>query len=291
MRLIEPVIRPPSEAYSLILQPTLGCPDNTCTFCPAYKTKPFKIKSLKDIETDIKQAFKAYPQADKIFLADGDTLRVPFDDLVKILDLLNKHFKYLRRISLYATTQSILEKSVSELQTLKSKKMSLVYTGFETGCEATYKFIQKAGAAQDNVEAGLKLKEAGIKSNVTVILGLGGKALSQSHAIETAKILSAARPEQIAALTLMIPPEAPLYKLVKNGEFTPLTPFEIINELGLMVANMEDFKCLFFANHASNYVPIEARFPKDRQLVLNTLKEISLSKNKSTLKPDFLRGL
>jgi len=281
------VIRPPSEHASLILQATLGCPDNNCIFCPAYKTKPFKIKSLAEIEKEILYAARKYPGTSKIFLADGSTLAMPFNDLLKVIDLLNANFPRLRRISTYANAGSVLSKSLPELEALKSKKMSLAYIGFETGDDEVYKFTRKAGTPRSNVDAALKLKQAGIKVNATVILGLGGKALSMQNAIGTAKVLNEAKPEQIAALTLMIPPEAPLYKLVSSGEFTPLTPIEMVNELGMLVANMENFPCLFFANHASNYVPVEARFPKDKPALLNTLKDVS----HSDLRPDFLRGL
>ena len=165
--------------------------------------------------------------------------------------------------------------------------MSLVYAGFETGDDETYKFTLKAGSPQNNIDAALRLKEAQIKLNATIILGLGGKKLSTQHAVHTAENLNKSKPEQIAALTLMIPKQAPLYKLMKQNIFVPLSPLEIVNELGILVANMNYFPCLFFANHASNYVPIEARFPKDKQSVLETLQKISVS----DLRPDFLRGL
>lgn len=285
------VIRPPSEADSLIFQITLGCSDNSCVFCPAYKDKPFKIRPLENIVKEIDFVSKEYPEIRKIFLADGDALIMPQKQLIKIFDRILEKFKSVRRISLYASGKSVSLKSVRELEELRKRKLSLVYTGFETGDPDVYKMILKHGSAQDNAKTVNKLKEAGIKSNVTVIIGLGGKRYSANHAFNTAMILNASKPEQIAALTLMISKNTPLYEMINEGVFEPLNDFESLEELKNIIENLDDFPCLFFSNHASNYVPVEARFPKDKKEILRLLDAIIKRKDKNDLRPDFLRGL
>lgn len=285
------VIRPPSEADSLILQVTLGCSDNACIFCPAYKEKHFRIKNIKEIEEDIKIAHKYYPYVRKIFLADGDALIIAQKDLLVILNKIIEIFPHVTRISAYASVKSIEMKTVEELKQLKAKKMSLLYIGFETGDNDVYKFIQKYGSPEKNVESVLKLKQADIKSNVTVILGLGGQKFSLQHAKNTAEILNRAQPEQIAALTLMVVENTPLYSMCKLNQFQLIKDFDVLKELKILLENLQDFKCLFFSNHASNYIPVSARFPKDRQNLIIMLDRIISDCNRQALRKDFIRGL
>ncbi len=285
------VIRPPSEADSLILQVTLGCSDNSCIFCPAYKDKKFKIKNIKEIEKDIATAAAYYPETRRVFLADGDALIIEQKNLLAIFDKIIAAFPLVSRISMYASVKSVELKTVDELKQLQSKKMSLVYMGFETGDEDVYKFTRKYGSAQKNIETVLKLKQAGIKSNVTVILGLGGEKFSLKHAENTAAVLNKARPEQIAALTLMIVKNTPLYEICRLKQFRMPGEFAILKELKVLLENMMDFKCLFFSNHASNYVPVSARFPKDRKKVINILDKIITQSDKRLLRNENLRNL
>jgi radical SAM superfamily enzyme YgiQ (UPF0313 family) len=285
------VIRPPSEADSLILQVTLGCSDNSCIFCPAYKDKKFKIKNIREIEKDIATAAAYYPETRRVFLADGDALIIAQKDLLTICDRIIAAFPLVSRISMYASAKAVELKTVAELKQLQSKKMSLVYIGFETGDEDVYKFTQKYGSVQKNIESALKLKQAGIKSNVTVILGLGGEKFSLKHAENTAAVLNRARPEQIAALTLMIVKNTPLYEIWRLKQFHMPDEFAILKELKTLLENMLDFKCLFFSNHASNYVPVSARFPKDRQKVINILDKIITQSDKRLLRNENLRNL
>ena len=285
------VIRPPSEAESLIFQVTLGCTDNKCIFCPAYKDKPFRAKDLGLIQKEMSAAALQLPETRKIFLADGDALALPIDTLKIILDSAIKLFPNLTRVSAYGSVKSLEKKSVSDMQQLKGRKFGTAYLGFETGDPEVYNLICKYGSPQGNVETCLKVKEAGIKTNVTVILGLGGKKHTKNHAINTAKILSQAKPDQIAALTLMVAPKTPLFNMVRNRQFEELESFEYLEELHSLIENMEDFKCLFFSNHASNYFPIRARFPKDKKSIIKDLYEVIKGRKKSSLRPEFSRGL
>ncbi len=285
------VIRPPSEADSLIFQVTLGCTDNSCIFCPAYKDKSFKVKDLNIITSEMTAMSKRDPDVRKIFLADGDAIAIPQDVLKRISETALKQFPKLTKISVYGSIKSLQNKSVNDLKELKDRKLGVVYLGFETGDKQVYDFIRKFGSPEGNVETCLKVKEAGLKTNVTVILGLGGKKYSRQHAINTAKILNLAQPHQIAALTLMIAPNTPLYSMLKRGEFEQLEDFDFLKELHLLIKNLEDFKCLFFSNHASNYYPINARFPRDKETILNEMDKVIQSGSKKALKPEFLRGL
>ncbi|MFH1368639.1 MAG: radical SAM protein [Elusimicrobiota bacterium] len=285
------VIRPPSEADSLIFQVTLGCTDNSCIFCPAYKDKKFKIKEISDIEREMKYAAGMFPGTRKIFLADGDAIAVGQEKLVKILELAEKYFPGLTRAGIYGSIKSLENKSVEDLKELKALKLGIIYLGFETGDPDVYKFIGKYGSPQGNIDACEKVKEAGIRTNVTVISGLGGKDMSRAHAENTAKMLNRAQPDQIAALTLMIVPGTKLHAMKEKGEFKPLDDFEFLAELKILIENLEDFRCQFFANHASNYYPIAARFPKDKPAVIAELTRLLNAGDKSGLRPEWTRGL
>ena len=285
------VIRPPSEAESLILQITLGCTDNSCIFCPAYKDKKFKVKDMGRIENEIKQAAMMFPDTRRIFFADGDAIAMEQAALKHVFELVNYHFRELSRVGIYGSVKSLEHKSLDDLAGLKLLKLRTVYLGFETGDAEVYKMICKHGSPEGNAAACLKLKAAGLTTNVTVILGLGGKDMSRQHAVNTAKILNRAQPDQIAALTLIIAEGTKLNDKMKRGDFKPLADFDFLEELELLLENMEDFRCQFFANHASNYFPIKARFPRDKAGVIASLRRAIGNREKSGLTPEWLRGL
>ena len=285
------VIRPPSEADSLILQVTVGCSHNKCIFCPAYKEKRFRIKSFDEIKEDIDEAsiYSHYPR--RVFLADGDALIIPQQRLLEIIRYLNEKLPKLRRIGIYGNAKSILRKSVDQLKELKGNKLSIIYLGIESGDETTLEYVRKGVTYEKIVEAARRVKEAGIKLSVTVLLGVAGMDRSIIHAKETARILTDIRPDYIGALTLMIIPEAPLYRMLEMGEFTLPSPFELLQELRTMIAESDLHNCLFFSNHASNYLPIKARLPKDKDSSLKLIDEVLSSGDKALLKPEYLRAL
>lgn len=285
------VIRPPSEAESLIIQATLGCSDNRCVFCPAYKDKPFRIKNIEVVEAELAAAARVWPDTQRIFFADGDAVTLPQEHLIRLLESAARYFPKLARVAMYASVKSLETKTVDELRQLRARKLGILYLGFETGDPDVYRMIRKYGSPAGNIAACKKVKDAGIKTNVTVILGLGGKERSQAHAENTASILNEAQPHQIAALTLMIAPGTPLAEIRSAGTFVQPDEFGMLAELKIIVEHLKDFPCLFFANHASNYYPVQARFPRERQAVLAELSRIIDRKQKSVLRPDFLRGL
>ena len=285
------VIRPPSEADSLILQATIGCSDNRCVFCPAYKDKTFRIRDAASVEAEMKDIARQYPDVRRIFFADGDALIIPRERLIALLEAACSHFPALTRIGMYGSIKSAATKTVHDLEELHARKLGIVYLGFETGDEDVYKMIRKYGTAAENAAACEKVKSAGIKTNATVILGLGGKALTRPHAIHTAEVLNKARPHQIAALTLMVAPGTPLAGMAERGEFLPLESWEYLEELRTIIAGLDDFRCLFFANHASNYYTVNARFPSEKEHVLRDLGLILKDRHTGRLRPEFMRGL
>jgi radical SAM superfamily enzyme YgiQ (UPF0313 family) len=284
------VIRPPSEAESLILQVALGCSHNRCAFCPTYKGRRFRIKDLELIKQEIDEV-ASYGPFRKAFLADGDALIIPQPKLLAILDYLNEKISGLRRVGIYGNAKSILRKSVEELKALEERKLGIAYLGVETGDPALLEKVRKGATYEQLVEAGRRVMEAGITLSVTVLLGLGGAGYGQQHALATAKILSDIDPDFASALTLMAVPGTPLYEDMKAGRFQLPSPFELLEELGTIVAHSNFSRCYFTSNHASNYLPIKARMPKDKAAVVNLIQKVISSQDRSRLRPEFLRGL
>ncbi|MDX1779516.1 MAG: radical SAM protein [Thermodesulfobacteriota bacterium] len=285
------VIRPPSEANSLILQVTIGCSHNNCTFCPAYKAKRFRLKSLEDIMRDIDEASSYSPPPRRVFLADGDALIIPQEKLLAITHYLNEKLPKLQRIGIYGNVKSILRKSVDQLKALKADKLSIVYLGIESGDNETLKRVSKGTDYNTIVEAAQRVKAAGIKLSVTVLLGVAGVERSSIHAKETARLLTEIQPDFVGALTLMIMPEAPISTLVDEGTFSLPSPLQLLQELRTMIAETDLHSCLFFSNHASNYLPIRARLPKEKEKNVKLIDEVINSGDMALLKPEYLRAL
>ena len=284
------VIRPPSEAESLILQVTLGCSHNKCTFCPTYKGRRFRIKDWDRIKEEIDEMAE-YGPFRKVFLADGDALIIPQPKLIAIFDYLNRKISGLRRVGIYGNAKSILRKSPEELRELRDRKLGIAYLGVETGDPVLLEKIRKGATYEQMVEAGRRVKEAGISLSATVLLGLGGTNHGQRHARATGKILSDIDPDFASALTLMVVPGTPLHEEMKAGHFQLPAPFELLEELGTIVAHSNFSRCYFTSNHASNYLPIKARMPKDKEAVVNLIHKVVSSKDPSLLRPESLRGL
>jgi radical SAM superfamily enzyme YgiQ (UPF0313 family) len=284
------VIRPPSEADSLILQVTLGCSHNRCTFCPTYKGRRFRIKDLEEIQNEIEEC-APYGPFRKVFLADGDALITPQEKLLTILESLNQKIHGLRRVGIYGNAKSILRKTVEELKALKARKLGIVYLGVETGDEALLEKVQKGVPFEQMVEAGRRIKEAGITLSATVLLGLGGIEKSREHALATAKILSDIDPDFASALTLMVVPGTPLYEEMQAGCFRLPPPFQLLEELKTVIEHSHFSRCYFTANHASNYLPIKARLPRDKEAVVDFIRQVISARDSSFLRPEFSRGL
>jgi radical SAM superfamily enzyme YgiQ (UPF0313 family) len=284
------IIRPPSEAYSLLLQVTVGCSHNKCSFCPTYKGGKFRIKSFAEIEEDILEASR-YRSVEKIFLCDGDALIIPQQRLVEILSSIQRHIKGVKRVGCYANAKSILRKTGEELLQLREMGLRIVYLGVETGNEDLLKKISKGATYVQMVEASRRIKDAGILLSVTVLLGIGGIEKSVEHAFDTARILTEIDPDYVGALTVMLVPGTPLYEDHVNGRFVLPDTFGFLRELEVMVACTDFTNCFFTSNHASNYLPIRARMPQEKEKTLRMIQQVIESGDNRRLRPEYLRGL
>lgn len=290
MKYVGAVYRPPSEAGSLIIQATLGCHHNKCTFCGSYRDKPFSIRSIKEIREDLAEA-RHMGSVQRVFLADGDALCIPQKRLVEILQAVKEFFPSVERIGIYANASNILHKSVEELKSLKSLNLDIIYMGVETGNEALLQKICKGASYGELVQAGKRVKEAGILLSVTVLLGIGGIEGSESHARDTAKILSDLDPDYVGALSVIVVPGTPLHDEYLHGKFRLPDPFGLIQELRTMIAESSFTNCTFRSNHASNYLPVKAALPKEKKKIVDAIDKVLADHDKAVLRPEFLRAL
>jgi len=284
------IIRPPSEAYSQLLQVTVGCSHNKCTFCPAYKRKKFRIKNFDEIQEDILESGR-YNRIDKVFLCDGDALIIPQGKLIQIMESIRTHIRGNKRVGTYANAKSILRKTVAELTELKKLGLGIVYLGVETGNSALLKKIEKGVTYEQMVQAGRRVKEAGISLSATVILGLGGEEKSEEHARDTARILTDIDPDYVGALTLMLVPGTPLYDEYMRGKFVIPNQFALLKELVIIISDSDFTNCYFTSNHASNYLPVKAKLPLDKEKVVHMIKHIIEAADARLLRPEYSRGL
>lgn len=227
----------------------------------------------------------------RIFLQDGDALIYPFPKLLEALQYTNQKLPTVERIATYATPQDILRRSVDELKELRQLKLGILYTGLETGDDELLQKIGKGVSSGQVIKAGKRVKEAGISFSVTVILGLGGVEGSQKHALETARVLTDIDPDYVGALTLTLVPSTPLYEEWERNEFHPLSPFQSLDELKLIIENSSFTDCFFSSMHASNYLSVRGKLPQDREIMLKQLEKVLATRDASLLRPEFLRGL
>ena len=283
------IFRPPSEADSLILQVTVGCSYNRCTFCAAYQGKRFRIKSFEEIKRDIDEV-SPY-KIRRVFLADGDALSIPQKGLLQILSYLKARLKGLERVGIYANAKDILRKNVEELKALNDLGLGILYLGLESGDPEVLKRIKKNATVDQLILAGKRVKESGILLSVTVILGIGGVEDSQRHAAETGKVLSEMDPDYVGALSLMIVPGTPIAKEIETGNLALPTPFGLIQELETMITHCQFTHCFFASNHASNYLPLRIQMPEQKEEALKRIREVLQRKDPDLLRPEYLRAL
>ena len=283
------IIRPPSEANSILLQITVGCSHNKCTFCSANQKRRFKIKSDEIIWEDIEFAATYCKRQDRLFLCDRDALIVPQKRLVKILEQIRKRVPWVTRVGTYANAKALSMKSAEELKTLHELGLGIVYMGLESGDDVTLKHVKKGADAQKMIEMGKKAKAAGIKVSVTVLLGLAGKERSEIHAKETGRVISEMDPDYVGALSLMLIPGTPLHQEAEAGTFQPLDVRELLEELKIMIEHTNMTNGMFTSNHASNYLPIRANLPQDKGAVLRLINKAL--KGEVSLRSEWMRGL
>lgn len=290
MRYEGKLYRPPSEAHSYILQATIGCSWNKCTYCDMYREKTFRIRDIAETLQDITAAGSAFGDGvEKVFVADGDALVLPLDHWTQILAACRRAFPNLRQVSCYAMATNILEKSADELQILREQGLDLLYIGPESGDDAVLKRIAKGSNYADHVEAAHKARSAGMKMSAIFLLGAGGQERTEEHALASARLATAMDPEYLAALTLTVVPDTPLATLERRGRFVLPDIHGLLRELRTFVAEANPTNALFRTNHASNYLPIGGRLPFDKSRILEVI-DAALS-GKIRLRPEFARGL
>lgn len=265
------VYRPWPEAQSILLQVTLGCSNNSCTFCDMFSDKKFRVRKLEDIFSDIEKLKQVYPHAKSIFLIDGNVMVAKTKFIVAILEKIKEVFPDMQNISLYSELNDFKRKSVQDLKAIKEAGLDMAYSGLESGDPVTLERIKKGMSVQDAIDGMAKAKEAGIKVLLSYIFGLGGKERYKEHMIETTKLLNIVKPEELAPMALAIQPGTPLAEEVKSGEFIQATPKQILEEEKYLLENLEDFDTYYWGDHGNNIVPQKGMFPYKKEEFLRNV--------------------
>ena len=284
------VYRPPSEAYSLIVQATIGCTHNKCSFCKMFKEKRFQTRPTEDIIADFAWARKRYRSVPRIFLADANALCLKTDKLMPILTYIEETFPECERVTIYGRASDILRKTEDELRMLREHGLTMVYMGAESGSDKVLEMCRKGETRQQLIDAVKRIEKVGIKASVTFISGLAGKDGWEDHAIQTGTMITEMNASYVSLLTLLVDPQAPMYDDIQSGRLKLLTPQEVLAETHLMLENANPEKtCIFRSNHASNYLSLKGDLPQDRDRFLAQIE--AAMKNTGMLKDERFRLL
>ena len=290
MRYEGAIYRPPSEADAYILQATIGCSWNHCTYCDMYRAKTYRVRPREEILEDIRAAALLFgDEVQKVFVADGDALGMDTELWLEILAACRSAFPRLRRVSAYATAMNFLRKTDEELARLREAGLSLLYIGPESGDDATLRRIAKGAGFAEHVEAARKAHRAGMKLSAIFLLGVGGVERSQEHAEATARLITEMDPRFVSLLTLTLIPGTPIDLLRQRGGFELPSIERMLGELRIIVALAEPTDAIFRTNHASNYLPLGGRLPRDRERILEIVDRAL--HGKIPLRPEWARGL
>lgn len=290
MRYEGPIYRPPSEADSLIVQATVGCSWNACTYCDMYRHKSYRVRPTAEVLLDVAEAAAAVgPEVRKIFVADGDALAMAVDEWIPLLGAFRTSFPRLRRVSAYATARNLLEKSPEDLATLRREGIALLYIGPESGDDVTLKRIAKGADFAEHVEAARRAREAGIEISAIFLLGAGGAERSAEHASASARLATAMDPRFLSLLTLTVIPGTPIARLEESGRFVLPDLPGLLREARTFIAEASPRDAIFRTNHASNYLPLSGRLPRDRERLVALLDEALAGR--VPLRPEWARGL
>ena len=268
------IFRPPSEAYSLLVQVTIGCTHNKCTFCSMYKDKKFRVRDLDEVIQDLKWAKEHYRRVERIFLCDGDALALSNNRLMPILEFISDNFPECKRVTVYGRAKDALKKTDEEMRQLYEAGIKMVYLGAESGSEKVLKAINKGETRQELIDGVKKIEASGMKASVTFISGLAGKDGWEDHAIQTGTMISEMQPSYVGLLTLMVEPGVPMADDIQSGKLRLLSAEEVMAETLLMLQNTNVQKdCVFRSNHASNYVSLRGTLPADREKMMALLRK------------------
>ena len=268
------IFRPPSEAYSLLVQVTIGCTHDKCTFCSMYKDKKFRVRDLGEVLEDLQWARNHYRRVDRIFLCDGDALALKNSKLMPILDFIRENFPECERVTTYGRATDVLRKSDEEMRQLYEAGLTMVYIGAESGSDKVLLDIKKGETRQQLIDGVRKIEASGMQASVTFISGLAGKDGWEDHAIQTGTMISEMEPSYVGLLTLMIDPIVPMAKDIEEGRMKLLSPEEVMAETLLMLKNTNvSKKCVFRSNHASNYVSLRGNLPDDKEKMMALVRK------------------
>ncbi len=287
----EPVFRPPSEADSLILQLTVGCSWNRCSYCAMYRSKRFRVRPVEELLQELREVAPLCAGVRRVFLGDGDALAAPFEDLERVLAEIRVRLPGVARVGLYADSRSILASGVDGLARLRALGLGIVYFGPESGDPETLRLVRKGATVERQLEACRVVRAAGVKLSLMVLLGLAGVTGSERHARATGRFLAAAAPTFAAALTVTPVAGTELYDQVAAGRFQLPDPFGTLQELAWMLEEMPGYRGQLHANHASSYLPLKLRLPADREPALALLRSVVERRDSSLLTPEWARGL
>lgn len=291
MRYEEPVFRPPCEAGSLIIQATIGCPHNKCTFCGMYKGKKYRVKPIAETRKDIELASRVWPDPPSVFLADGNTIAMRTGDLVEVLDCVTGTFPGVERISCYGGARFIRGRKVEDLSLLRRHGLKIIYMGLESGDDDILEMVRKGATSEDYVRAASKVREAGIELSAYVLAGLGGSGRSRQHAINSAKVINRMKPDYIRIRTLVLMPGFPMYEDFASGKFEECDGREIAEETRLLLENLDVEGAQFLSDHVSNYLPLYGRLPEDKSEMMATIDRVLSSPDHRALRPRIIRRL
>lgn len=288
MRYEGPIYRPPSEADSLLIQATIGCPWNKCTFCMAYKKgPPYKVRPVREICEDMVTAYKIYgPVIKTLFFPAGNTIAMPTKELAEICRFARKVFPYLERITVYGSSRYIARKGLKELEELKKAGLDRIHVGLESGNNEILKRVKKGTTCEEQIKAGRWVKEAGIELSEYVILGLGGPELTKEHALDTASAINEIEPDFVRLRTLVPKINTLLLHQIKKGKFRLLSPHEVLKETRLLIENIE-CETLIISDHYTNYINLEGRLPQDKKRLLKEI-DIALTWPEDRFRPFFI---
>lgn len=285
------VYRPPSEANSLLIQATIGCPHNKCTFCSMYKQTRFRIRPTDEIKADLDTAFSLYGDLfESAFFPDGNTIAMKTDDLVEIFEYTQNLFSNIKRITLYGSARFVNRKSQADLNRLHQAGLARVHTGMESGDDITLQNIKKGIQSQGIIEAGLKLKEAGIQISDYYLVGIGGGERTEEHALNSARVLSAFSPDFIRLRTYVPMTGTPLFEDYQNGSFKLLSPHQALRETRLLVENLNCDNSILLSDHISNYWDIHGLLPRDKDYMIQEIDK-ALQIPESKFRPPHLSRL
>lgn len=291
MRYEEPVFRPPCEAGSLIIQATIGCPHNKCTFCGMYKMKKYRVRPLEEVREDLEMAKRVWHRPESVFLADGNTIAMRTDDLVQVLDYVREAFPDVGRISCYGGARFIRGRKVEDLSRLAEHGLKIVYMGLESGDDEILETVRKGATVDDYVRAAGKLRAAGIELSTYVLAGLGGRDRWREHALGSAATLNRMKPDFVRIRTLALMPGFPMYEDLQKGDFVECSGREVAEETRLLLENLELEDARFLSDHVSNYLPIYGRLPQDRDIMLAAIDEALAHPDNPMLGPRVITSL